>query len=47
MDITNVVCLLGMHLLDKYAAANIEALSPAVPCIVSSICIACTAIAQS
>jgi hypothetical protein len=41
MDITNVVCLLGTHLLDKYAAAHIEALSPAVPCIMPSICIAC------
>jgi len=47
MVITSAVCLLGVHLLEKYAAADMEALSPAVPCIVPSICIACTEIDQT
>ncbi len=37
MAITSAVCLLGVHLLERYAAAHIEVLSLAVPCIVPSI----------
>ena len=47
MAITSAFCLLGMHLLERYIAAHIEALSPAVPCIVPNIFIACIEIGQT
>ncbi len=47
MAITSAVCLLGMLLLERCAAARIQALSPVVLCIVPSICTVCTEIDQT